>query len=112
MFEQLWLRLWKGERGGLLSEKLLRQLRRHHSLDGETLKRLRYVSKPGMFAGRKTSYIRIYDPSLWNSSVQKVSRDTDLDNRPPVLLFEGRLNQGKFESTADYRQKNGEGIIA
>ena len=112
MLKQLWLRFWKREKAGLLNESLRRQLQDRYSLDSEILKRLSYVSRPGIFDDNKTTYIRIYDPSLLDGGVQTVSRYTGLDNQMPALLFEGRLTRRVFDSVSDFRPNTGKGVTA
>lgn len=100
-------KIWKNTNAGKLPQAMSRQLGSHYSLSQEMLDRLMYASRPGQFVGTKTTFIRIFDPSLLENTAQAIRRYKDLDAHKSAIHFEGRWQSGGLADVSDLRTAKG-----
>ncbi len=97
------LKFWKAaEEKDVMSERLVNHLSWKFSLDEDTLRRLRFASKPGSIGVRKTTYIRVFDPVLLNGA-QAIEGYDNLDSYQEAVLFEGRWHDNRVDDLVDVR---------
>lgn len=83
----------------VMSEQLISQ----YSLSEDNLKGFRYASRPGKFVGEKTTYVRIFDPSLLKHGVNLIQRFDDLTPQVAAIRFEARMIGGRLIDLFDRR---------
>lgn len=97
---------WKtAEKKDVMPERLVNHLSWRFSLDEDTLRRLRYASKPGRNGVQKTTFIRVFDPVLLNGA-QVIEGYDDLNSYQEAILFEGRWHDNRVDDLVDLRPAN------
>ena len=100
------LKFWKAaEEKDVMPGRLVNHLSWKFSLDEDTLRRLRFASKPGSIGVRKTTYIRVFDPVLLNGA-QSIEGYDDLDSYQEAILFEGRWHDNRVDDLVDVRSSS------
>jgi hypothetical protein len=87
---------WRQPTPKKLSAVVLKTLLSQFVLDPLLVDRIRYLSRNGRFSGRRSQYIRIFDPSLIGELVTVGAAFDDFsDNQDHrgALLFEGRTEK-------------------
>lgn len=97
------LKFWDKHIVGELASRMSEDLVLKYSLSEDNLKGLQYASKPGKFVGGKTTYVRIFNPSLLKNGVTLIKRYDDLATQVAAILFEGRIEGGRLFDIFDRR---------
>lgn len=97
------LKFWNSNKVKDLPKALSEELAWHYSLTKDFLKGLRYASRAGSFVGKKTTYVRIFDPALLVNGVSLIRRYDDLTDQTDAVLFEGRVAGDRIVELFDRR---------
>lgn len=87
----MWWQFWQSSGPTLVPNRVAKALTSQFGLSTEAIAELRYVEKPGLYAGRRIKYVRIFDPSLNES--KGVGRYEDMTTSKECLLFEGHVEK-------------------
>ena len=109
MVKRIWKWLAHGERVERLPGRVRRLLMWRYGVDGDVAARLRWARRRGYFAGRPTSYVRIFDGSRIGGNGRDIDGYGALDTHMDVVLFEGRWHDGRLLVVKDRRQPKSHG---
>jgi len=88
-------RLWGGGRTlPSLRVDLSEELLTRYQVSEEELRLLRSVERPGKFAGRPASYVRVYRADRAEARGAKVRSYDDLSLYPELVVYEGHVEKG------------------
>jgi hypothetical protein len=105
------LQFWKNNHITVLTDRMRTTLQSQFHVDEQTLNKLRYMGKPGSYAGRRVRHILLFDPGKVAGGEKAIKSYEQIKKDSGSVMFQGHIESGRndYVYLADARKTNNGG---